>query len=127
MDHVSSLLSGALREEVRAQIVDILRVRGGAEDFVGRVVREALLRPAQAFALAGISVPQGYRLVASGDFPKPVVISEQARGFLASEVMAWIEARRQARDTGADAHLRALNPNVGKGRPKRAATVVVAT
>jgi predicted DNA-binding transcriptional regulator AlpA len=112
-------LRDAIREQVRAQIAETLGLKEHVEDTVGRVVHEALLRPAQAFALAGISVPQGYRLVASGDFPKPVAISEHARGFLASEVMAWIEGRRIARDTGADAHLRVINPNIGKGRARR--------
>ncbi len=123
MDGPADPLRDAIREQVRAQIADMLGLKEPAEGTVGRVVQEALLRPVQAFTLAGISVPQGYRLVASGDFPKPVVISEQARGFLASEVMAWIEARKRARDTGGDAHLRVLNPNIGKGRPKRAAAV----
>lgn len=34
-----------------------------------------------------------------GDFPRPIKLGERAKGWLASEIQAWQQARISARDT----------------------------
>jgi len=36
--------------------------------------------------------------MAAGTFPKPIPLGPKARGWLASEITAWIEERKAARD-----------------------------
>lgn len=47
---------------------------------------------------AGISVSTLKRLLAGGEFPAKIKITERRVGFVESEVDAWIEARVTARD-----------------------------
>lgn len=49
-----------------------------------------------------MSKTQMYRLIAAGEFPKPVPIGRHRVGFLESEVDAWIEERSRHRDEGAE-------------------------
>lgn len=57
--------------------------------------------------------------MAEGLFPRSVATGPNTRAWVEEEVDAWIQARIDARDMGTDADLRALNPNIGKGRPRR--------
>lgn len=54
---------------------------------------ERLLRMADVRAYTGISAAQVYRLIAAGDFPKPVKLYGKASAWPESEVQAWIAAR----------------------------------
>jgi prophage regulatory protein len=67
----------------------------------------------------GMSVAQLYRLMAENHFPRSVALGPNTRGWVEAEIDDWIQARIDARDLGTDADLRALNPNIGKGRPRR--------
>lgn len=49
-------------------------------------------------ARTGLSRAALYRGIQSGKFPKPVHLGKQARGWLRSEVSAWIRERRRERD-----------------------------
>lgn len=60
-----------------------------------------IIRPAVAWAKAGISRSTGYRLEALGRFPKRVKLSAHASGYIESELDAWIEARIAERDAKA--------------------------
>jgi prophage regulatory protein len=54
---------------------------------------EMLLRAHAVCAITGLSVPTVYRLIAKGDFPRPVQITGHARAWKLSELMGWIESR----------------------------------
>ncbi len=69
--------------------------------------------------LTGRSTAAIYRDMQAGTFPKPVVLGPNARAWRLSEIKAWQAERVAARDTGADAALRAVNPHIGRGRPKQ--------
>lgn len=53
-----------------------------------------------------MSKTQLYRLIAAGEFPKPVPIGRHRIGFLESEVYAWIVARADQRDERAGVEMR---------------------
>lgn len=61
-----------------------------------------ILRPAEAWAKAGVSRSTIYRLEAKGRFPKRVKIGDHASGYIESEVDAWIADCIAARDAQAD-------------------------
>jgi len=66
-----------------------------------RVVRaEALPRvvsPKEVHRALGVSSSTLWRMVARGDFPKPVEISPGRVGWLEGEVTTWIESRFASR------------------------------
>ena len=83
---------------------------------------EQFLRLPTVRELTGVSTAQLYRLMQDGSFPRPIVLGPNARAWRLSEVQAWQADRIAARDTGADADMRAVNPNIGRGRrPKHPA------
>ena len=45
-----------------------------------------------------ISVPQVYKLVSLGRFPKPIKLGERGSGWLTTEIDAWLQSRVDARD-----------------------------
>ena len=45
-----------------------------------------------------VSVPQIYRLVSIGSFPKPIKLGERGSGWLITEIDAWLQSRVDARD-----------------------------
>lgn len=57
-----------------------------------RIIREPECRD-----LTGLSRSQRWRLEGESRFPRRVPISERASGWIESEVLAWIEARANAR------------------------------
>lgn len=54
---------------------------------------DPILNKKEAASLVGISVATLDREVAAGRFPKSLVLSVRRRGWRASTVRAWIEAR----------------------------------
>ena len=47
-----------------------------------------------------VSVPQIYRLVSIGSFPKPIKLGERGSAWLVSEIDAWLQSRVDLRDEG---------------------------
>ncbi len=80
-----------------------------------------VLRAPQVFGArgkTGLSRSMGYRLIAAGQFPCGFLLSPQARGWLESDVDAWI-AKRAA---GAVVPVQATPATPGKrgpGRPRK--------
>lgn len=83
------------------------------------MVCDRFLRVAAVLDLIGISKAQLYRLMQDGAFPKPVALGPNTRAWLESDVKAWQADKVAARDSGADAALRTVNPNIGRGPPGR--------
>jgi prophage regulatory protein len=59
-----------------------------------------ILRLAQVEAKTGLKHSAIYERIAEGNFPKPIPLGPQARGFLETEVDDWIRAQIAKRDTG---------------------------
>ena len=53
-----------------------------------------------------LSKTQLYRLINSGEFPKPAPIGRHRVGFLESDVNGWIDSRLRLRDEGVGADSR---------------------
>ena len=45
-----------------------------------------------------VSVPQVYKLVSLGRFPKPIKLGKRGSGWLRTEIDAWLQSRVEARD-----------------------------
>ena len=45
-----------------------------------------------------VSIPQVYKLVSLGRFPKPIKLGERGSGWIRTEVDAWLQSRVEARD-----------------------------
>ena len=57
-----------------------------------------ILKVKQVAAEINVSVPQVYKLVSIGRFPKPIKLGERCSGWLTTEIDAWIQSRVDARD-----------------------------
>jgi predicted DNA-binding transcriptional regulator AlpA len=58
-----------------------------------------ILRPRQVCELIGVSPMQLWRWRKARQFPEPIALGVNSKGFLADEVEAWVEARRAERDS----------------------------
>jgi prophage regulatory protein len=84
------------------------------------ITLDRVLRFDAVAAALGLSVATLYRrLNDDPSFPKPIATGRNSRGFLASEVAAWLAARKAARDAGTDPHLNFTPAGIGKGRPRK--------
>ena len=54
---------------------------------------ERLLRMVEVERQTGVSRAQLYRLMAAGDFPRPVSLYGRSKAWVESQVQAWIAAR----------------------------------
>lgn len=66
--------------------------------------QKVILRRSQVLDLVGLSQSAMYRLIANGDFPRPIILSGRtsgrpAVGWVSTEVLAWIEERIAMRDS----------------------------
>lgn len=52
---------------------------------------DRILKLPEVLECTGLSKSTLYRLINSGDFPKPVRLTSQRVGWLASQVQAWME------------------------------------
>jgi prophage regulatory protein len=52
-----------------------------------------ILREPEVKGRTGLSRPQRFRMAKKGTFPAPIYITERAKGWLESEIDAWIEER----------------------------------
>ncbi|WP_409260524.1 helix-turn-helix transcriptional regulator [Pseudomonas putida] len=41
-----------------------------------------------------------YKIIGSGDFPRPVLLTTRSVGLIESEVSAWIQSKIEERETG---------------------------
>ena len=57
-----------------------------------------ILKAKQVAEEINVSVPQIYRLVSIGSFPKPIKLGERGSAWLVSEVDAWLQSRVDLRD-----------------------------
>ena len=57
-----------------------------------------ILKVKQVAKEINVSVPQVYKLVSLGRFPKPIKLGERGSGWLTSEIDAWLQSRVDARD-----------------------------
>ena len=57
-----------------------------------------VLKIKQVAAEINVSVPQVYRLVSLGRFPKPIKLGERGSGWLITEIDAWLQSRVDLRD-----------------------------
>ena len=57
-----------------------------------------VLKVKQVAEEINVSVPQVYRLVSIGSFPKPIKLGERGSGWLLSEIDAWLQSRVDLRD-----------------------------
>lgn len=73
-----------------------------------------VLSISEVIALLSVSRSTLWRMIRVGGFPRPIILSPGRRGWLASDVEAWIEARRQeARGTGSSASSEAVAAEAG--------------
>ncbi len=61
-----------------------------------------VLKVKQVAEEINVSVPQVYRLVSIGSFPKPIKLGDRGSGWLLSEIDAWLQSRVDARDEEAN-------------------------
>ena len=61
-------------------------------------VMSRILKVKQVAEEINVSVPQVYKLVSLGRFPKPIKLGERGSGWLTSEIDAWLQSRVDARD-----------------------------
>jgi|TARA_B110000211_G_scaffold215029_1_gene256919 prophage regulatory protein len=57
-----------------------------------------VLKVKQVAEEINVSVPQVYRLVSIGSFPKPIKLGERGSGWLITEIDAWLQSRVDLRD-----------------------------
>ena len=57
-----------------------------------------ILKVKQVAEEINVSVPQVYKLVSLGRFPKPIKLGERGSGWLTSEIDDWLQSRVDARD-----------------------------
>lgn len=54
---------------------------------------DQILRIGDVARRVGLGRATIYRYIARGDFPPPIALGERASGWLASQVMEWIQSR----------------------------------
>ena len=57
-----------------------------------------VLKAKQVAEEINVSVPQVYKLVSLGRFPKPIKLGKRGSGWLRTEIDAWLQSRVEARD-----------------------------
>jgi prophage regulatory protein len=55
---------------------------------------DKILRLPDTMSKIGLSKPSIYRLMKLGQFPQPIALGERARGWVESELDAWIDQKR---------------------------------
>ncbi|WP_312595459.1 helix-turn-helix transcriptional regulator [Stutzerimonas nitrititolerans] len=58
-----------------------------------------VLRLNAVVQVTGLARSTIYKLIGSGEFPRPVALTGRSVGWIESEVVAWIQLRIEARDT----------------------------
>lgn len=72
------------------------------------------MRIKQVSAITGLSKSSVYDLIKTGDFPRPVKISDHRSGWVKAEVDAWSAKRIEERDATLVKPKRVIRPVTGK-------------
>ena len=76
---------------------DILKRRQVGENHIASILSsvgfDIFVRIDTVVAVVGLSIPTVYRLVAKGEFPRPVRLTNTARGWKLSDVVSWMQSR----------------------------------
>jgi prophage regulatory protein len=90
----SQMREAALKKVASKTISEILGVDDKPyNELVAASVSEMLLRVDTVGSITGLSTPTIYRLMAKGEFPRPLKITGYARAWRMTEIMAWIDSR----------------------------------
>ena len=60
--------------------------------------KSKILKAKQVAEEINVSVPQVYKLVSLGRFPRPIKLGKRGSGWLRTEIDAWLQSRVDARD-----------------------------
>jgi predicted DNA-binding transcriptional regulator AlpA len=87
------MLENAVREAAAQAVCDLLKMepKPGTQ-FLAASIREALLPAHLVSAISGLTVSAIYREMRHGRFPRPLKITNAARAWRLSEVLAWIDS-----------------------------------
>src|SRR5262245_51906687 len=86
------MLSNTSKHAATELVRGILDAGEGASlNLIVPLVRDAVIRLEAVVALTGLSKPSLYRLMARGEFPKPLKLTPGARGWRLSQVLDWID------------------------------------
>jgi prophage regulatory protein len=91
-------LEYAIRDQVSRELARVLNVTRFGEQIIAERLDDAVLKLSTVSAITALPPSTLYRKVAAGEFPAPVKLGEAASGWLLSEVVAWIAARKAERD-----------------------------
>jgi len=90
------MLEDTIRDTATKAVSDLLGLdlKPGTQ-VLAASIREALIRSELVSAITGLSVPMIYREMRQAKFPRPLKITNSARAWRLSEVMAWIDSRER--------------------------------
>ena len=91
-------LAETIRTAVRDELITLLGARTPSEAVIPALAADALVGLSTVCTLTSLSDPQIWRMVAAGNFPKPLSPSSGRRAWLLSEIKEWIAARKAERD-----------------------------
>jgi predicted DNA-binding transcriptional regulator AlpA len=87
-------VSRQTKQAAAAIVCEVLAESGSPTAEVAPLIRDLMLRVETVVAITGLSKPTIYRLIrqpSNKSFPKPLRLTERARGWRLSEVLAWVE------------------------------------
>jgi prophage regulatory protein len=93
-------LENAIRDQVSRELARILNVAKFGEQIIAERLNDAVLKLSTVSAITALPSSTVYRKIQQGEFPAPVKLGESASGWLLSEIVAWIAARKAERDRG---------------------------
>lgn len=79
-------------------IADLAKTSGGEQGDCLSSQLDRFLRESEVLKLTGLSRTTRWRLARRGEFPKAIRLSENASGWLLSEIIAWMCAKTVARE-----------------------------
>jgi prophage regulatory protein len=93
------VLDHAVKDIATKAVVDLLGIENNATttELLAAKLPDMLLRADTVSAIVGLSVPTLYRLMAQGEFPRPLRLTGHARAWRLSTVVGWIDDRAQDR------------------------------
>jgi prophage regulatory protein len=90
------VLDHAVKDIATKAVADLLGIENNATaELLAAKLPDMLLRADTVSAIVGLSVPTLYRLMAQGEFPRPLRLTSHARAWRLSTVMSWINGRAQ--------------------------------